>query len=144
MPRFDFNAIKQSFFDSEKVIKSVAAGERKSQAKFGAFVRRKAKSSMRKRKRSAEPGEPPSRHVGTLAALLFFSWDQQTHSTVVGPVPFRGRAVVPGLMERGGEHDIEKPDGRRRHAKYAPHPYMKPALDAETPKFAEQMKGSMT
>ena len=166
---FDFAKLKESFFDSAKVMAKVNAGKRKVLSKMGAFVRTRARSSMRKRKRSAAAGAPPSVHAGQLKNLLFFSWDDRTESVVIGTVPLSGDAVVPGLMERGGELTIPAiaPGGKRATAsqaaafkrmiasgaiarpertarktvKYQAHPFMQPALEAERPRFAEQLKG---
>ena len=56
---------KQMFFDRAKVKNAVDKGVRKVLSKFGAFVRRTARSSIRKRKRVSAPGEPPSRGENT-------------------------------------------------------------------------------
>jgi len=51
-----FQAAKQGFFSREKVKRSVDAGTRKVLSKFGAFVRQRAKTSIRKRKGTSPPG----------------------------------------------------------------------------------------
>ncbi|HOM77081.1 MAG TPA: hypothetical protein PLE88_11240, partial [Anaerohalosphaeraceae bacterium] len=58
--------ITHLFFDSPKVIRAVDKSTRKVLSRFGAFVRRTAKQSIRKRKKSSTPGTPPSSHTGLL------------------------------------------------------------------------------
>jgi len=52
--------IKQLFFDREAVTSRVDPATRKVLSKFGAFVRRTAKGSIRRRRKAAPPGSPPS------------------------------------------------------------------------------------
>ncbi len=100
----DFAAIRDTFFDSGKVLAAMEKKERRALSKFGAFVRTRARSSIRKRRKPSSPGSPPSSHVGTLKKLLFFSYDSKNKSVVVGPVPLESSrlAVVPRLLEEGG------------------------------------------
>ena len=50
--------IKQLFFDREAVTSRVDPATRKVLSKFGAFVRRTAKGSIRRRRKAAPPGSP--------------------------------------------------------------------------------------
>ena len=68
MIHFEF---KQLFFDRQAVISKVDAATRRVLSKFGAFVRRSAKSSIRKLKKPAPPGHPPSSHTGLLKKFIF-------------------------------------------------------------------------
>lgn len=144
---FDFAQVRQAFFDAKKVTDMVEKKKLKALAKFGAFVRRRAKSSIRKRKRTSEPGSPPSSHIGTLKNLIYFAYDAASGTTVVGPIPFGGKAVAPALLEHGGSisggalkqnkiGSVRKP----RTLNYRPRPFMVPALEAELPKFAGLFK----
>lgn len=95
-----FGVALSGFFDRAAVLSAVSAAERRVLAKFGAFVRRRAKSSIRKRKRSAPPGSPPSSHRGDLRRLIFFGLDPVSRSVVVGPVVFdKARPQTPGAPE---------------------------------------------
>lgn len=136
---FDFAAVRGAFFDSGKVASLVDRKQRAAFSKFGAFVRRRAKSSIRKRKKPSEPGSPPSSHVGTLSKLLFFSFDARTKSVVVGPVPF-GRGVAPRALENGGPSNKIVRRGLRA-IRIRPRPFMVPAMQAELPKFLPLLKG---
>lgn len=130
-----------AFFDSAKVMAMVDAKRRRALSKFGAFVRRKARSSIRKRKKLSEPGSPPSSHVGTLKNLIYFAYDTSRNSVVVGPTPFRGKAVAPALLERGGSSSQRTKSGRARSTQYRARPFMKPAYEAELPKFLDLFRG---
>lgn len=138
-----FASVVGAFFDSGKVMGQVEKKRRQALSRFGAFVRRKARSSIRKSKKSALPGQPPRSHKGQLK-LIFFAYDSRRRDVVVGPIPFAakgGSAIVPGLMERGGETTIVNRRGKSRTKKYRGNPFMRPALEAESPKFAGLFKG---
>jgi len=93
----------------------------------GAFIRRAARSSIRKRKRVSRPGEPPSSHAGDLKKLIVFSYENGT--VVVGPrlhnqvsftrdmKPVRG--TIPQALEEGGDLTVveeKTPWGWRRRS----------------------------
>lgn len=129
--------VRGLFFDSEKVLRAVDAGTRKALSRFGAFVRTRARSSMRKRKNGhSRPGQPPFvKEKGLLKKLLFFSYDPQTKSVVVGPARIN-KSTVPAVHEFGGRLKVG-----RKAVRYRPRPFMGPALKAELPKFADQFRG---
>lgn len=102
--------IKESFFDRPKVIASLKKAKRKALSKAGAFVRRRARSSMRRRKGVSPEGSPPSAHSsGNSLKTILFAFQPQSESTIVGPVQFNQvnftvesvTSTVPGLHERG-------------------------------------------
>lgn len=144
----DFAVIRQTFFDAPAVLKATDRKRRAGLSKMGAFVRRRAKSSIRKRKKVSLPGQPPSSHVGTLKNLIFFSYDARTDSVVVGPVPF-GPGVAPKALEYGGPsvraRRIKAADGTklvaRKPVKIRPRPFMHPAMVHELPKFTQLYRG---
>jgi len=104
---------------------SASRATRKVLSKFGAFVRRGAKSSIRNRKATSAPGSPPSSHVGTLKRLIFFAYDPGRKSVVIGPTPFNtSEGVAPPLLEYGGTTVIRR-RGKVRTATYRPCPFMK-------------------
>ena len=100
------------FFDRPAVTSAITKAERKSLSKIGAFIRRRARSSLRRRKRTSSPGEPPSVHSkdgrATLKNILF-AFNPATRSVVIGPVGLNqvnntdaGRQTIPQIMEFGG------------------------------------------
>ena len=132
--------IKESFFDRPKVIASLKKAKRKALSKAGAFVRRRARSSMRRRKGVSPEGSPPSAHSsGNSLKTILFAFQPQSESTIVGPVQFNQvnftvesvTSTVPGLHERGetaiireyryrpidGNSDVQwrRVNGRRRY-----------------------------
>lgn len=95
--------VKRAFFDRMAVVNATDSATRNVLSKFGAYVRRTAKSSIRKRKAASAPGEPPSSHVGTLKNLIYFSYEATDQNVVIGPTPIgHGWASVPELLEYGG------------------------------------------
>lgn len=136
------------FFDKAPILRAVDRAERQVLSKAGAFVRRRAKGLVRKRKRVSEPGRPPSSHAGHLKRLIFFGYDRAASSVVIGPLLFRSRSspTVPELLEFGGVVTRER-KGRRRRApgtrrtmRYRPRPFMGPAMEAEAPNFLSLFK----
>ena len=141
MIRFE---VKQLFFDSPKVVRAVDRTTRRVLSKFGAFVRRTARSSIRKRKRTSEPGSPPSSHTGLLKRFIFFGYDAQKRSVVIGPerLTQRGRGEAPHLLEYGGTGSVQR-KGKRRRAKVRARPFMGPAFEKEEPKLAAMWRDSI-
>jgi len=81
---------KQMFFTSKAVLSATDRATRRVVSRFGAYVRRAAKSSIRKRKRISCPGKPPSSHTGLLKRF-------KAHTRRPG----RG-AEPPGIRRRHG------------------------------------------
>ncbi|MBX3404571.1 MAG: hypothetical protein KF699_14260 [Phycisphaeraceae bacterium] len=129
--------IKDMFFDRHVVMAAVDNAKRKVLSKAGAFIRTAAKTSIRKRKKSAPPGSPPHSHEGSLRRLILFGYDKAADSVVVGPVGFE-KSAAPKVLEHGGETVVLSRRGGRltsRTVKIAPRPYMAPALEKERPQL---------
>jgi hypothetical protein len=146
---------------------------RKALSKAGAFIRRRARSSLRRRKKSSEPGQPPSVHTSDRVATLkniLFAYEPQSESLVVGPVklnqkaallgPQLGDATVPQVHEFGATVKVRevkvgkgwrsgmrrvRPEQtiRVRAATYPERPFMGPALDAEKDNIPDAWEGSV-
>lgn len=137
---------KQFFFDRQIVIDAVGKAAAKNLSKAGSFIRTSARSSLRRRKASSPPGEPPSVHTKDRVATLkniWFVFDPANRSVVVGPLKLNGsrlegsnRKTVPSLHELGGAAVVTSRK-RKRRAKYAPRPFMGPAMERELPKFVD-------
>lgn len=125
---------KLMFFDTNAVKNAVDARTRRALSRYGAFVRTRARSSIRKRKKTATPGTPPSSHAGDLKRLIFFAYEPTNKSVVVGPVPFRA-GTAPELLEEGGTTTVRE-DGRARVRHYRAFPFMGPADRMERPKLS--------
>ena len=105
--------VSKFFFDREGVRKKMGNANAKAMSKVGAFIRRRARTSLRRRKAVSEPGSPPSVHstdgVATLKNILF-AYDPSSQSLAVGPVKLNqqqqswitmGNVTVPQLHEFG-------------------------------------------
>ena len=136
--------IKQLFFDRQAVISRVDPATRKVLSKFGAFVRRTAKGSIRRRRKASTPGTPPSSHTGLLKKFIFFGYDADASSVVIGPTRLdrRGQGEAPSLLEYGGQTTLVR-RGKRERAAYRARPYMGPAFDKEQPKLPAMWRDSV-
>ncbi len=139
-----FKIDKAMFFDRQKVIDATDRASRRVLSRFGAFVRQRARTSIRKRKGTSAPGNPPHSHTGLLRRFIFFGYDPRPRkrSVVIGPTALStsgANGEAPSLLEYGGTARIRDPrnprSGRRRTARYRGRPYMGPALEAEQPKL---------
>ena len=137
-----FSAIKQGFFDRDKVKRSADAGTRKVLSRFGAFVRQRAKTSIKKRKGTSPPGGPPFSHTGLLRKFILFGYDPARKSVVIGPTLIREGSVAPRLLEHGGDTTLETRKGSRR-AYYRRRPFMGPAFAAEQDKLPALWQNSV-
>ncbi|MBN2583071.1 MAG: hypothetical protein JXL80_08380, partial [Planctomycetes bacterium] len=136
--------ITKLFFDKKAVRNKVDAGTRRVLSKFGAFVRRTARGSIRKRKKPSPPGQPPSSHVGLLKKFIFFGYEPAKRSVVIGPVRLsqQGRGEAPHLLEYGGTGTVER-KGKRKRAKIRARPFMAPAAEKEHPKLPAMWRDSV-
>ena len=141
MIRFE---ITKLFFDTKAVRGKVDAGTRRVLSKFGAFVRRIARSSIRKRKKPSSPGVPPSSHIGLLKKFIFFGYEPAKRSVVIGPVRLsqKGRGEAPHLLEYGGATKVER-RGKSKRAKVRPRPFMGPAFEKEQPQLPAMWRDSV-
>lgn len=101
MIRLSLKAAKEGFFDRKAVMNGVDRATRKVFSKFGAFVRTRSKTSIRKRKGSAPPGKPPYSHKGQLKRLIFFAFDKDRQSVVIGPTLIDRPTGAPETLEHG-------------------------------------------
>jgi hypothetical protein len=137
-------SVEQLFFDSEKVLKAIGRAKAKALSKVGAFVRRRARSSMRRTKKSADTGKAPAAHAGQIKELLYFAYDFESGSVVVGPEKFR-QGTVPKLLEKGGVGTRLGKGGKPITRTYKGNPFMAPALEAEVAAgtIPEQFRSSL-
>lgn len=136
--------VKKLFFDTKAVRSKVDAATRRVLSRFGAFVRRTARSSIRKRKRISKPGDPPSSHTGLLRRFIWFGYEPDRNSVVIGPVRLTGnrRGKAPSVLEHGGTIMLER-NGQRTPAQVRPRPFMGPAFEKEQPKLPAMWRDSI-
>ena len=142
---------KRMFFDRKRVVDATDRATRRVLSKFGAFVRQTAKRSIRRRKRPSRPGQPPSSHVGLLKRRIFFGYDRDKQSVVIGPAPINasggrspyGDTTVPELLEEGGRVRRRESGGQTKTLHYRPRPFMGPAFEKEQPKLPAMWRNSV-
>ena len=131
-----------SFFDQDKVIRAADRATRRVLSRFGAYVRTSARHSIRRRKATSKPGQPPSSHTGLLRRHIYFSYDARARDVVIGPVPMGAKTSAPETLEHGGRV-VQRRRGRRQTLAYAARPYMGPALRKELPKLGGMWANSI-
>jgi hypothetical protein len=147
---------KGNFFDRRAVIDAVGRAAAKVFSKFGAYVRRRDRSSIRTRKRASRPGEPPTNRTRLLKDFIFFAFDAVKESVVIGPVDLHKPGDQLATLEYGGAIELDEtqlsgglwlPTGlarqkqktsgshatRRRRVRVAPRPHTEPAFAKELP-----------
>lgn len=132
------NHFKNSFFDSQKVLASVDKATGAVLSRFGAFVRRTARSSIRKRRRESVPGQPPSNRTGLLKKFIFFGYERDSRSVVIGPAKLNQKTRAPSVLEYGGKTKVKD-----KNVRIAARPYMGPAFEKEKPKLPNLWKNSI-
>ena len=179
-----FADFKGTFFDRSEIDRRLDRALKRTLSRFGAFVRQRAKTSLRYKNGVSSPGEPPHAHrsanksrrdktgavtirpVSLLREFIFFGYDANAQSVVIGPALLRNTmsrtrsaSTIPELLEYGGAAVIpedrtvawQSRGGQRvpirargsKPAKYSARPYMRPAAEKETPKFMESLKDSV-
>jgi hypothetical protein len=129
--------IKDMFFDRQVVIRAVDKAKRRTLSRAGAFIRQSARTSIRPRRGTSRPGNPPYSHEGSLRRFILFGYDPQTESVVVGPVGFR-RSIAPHVLEFGGMTSAPrwwKRSGKSKRIRIKRRPFMGPALERERDKL---------
>ena len=136
--------ITKLFFDSPKVLGAVDKATRKVFSRFGAFVRRTARGSIRKRKKTSAPGSPPSSHTGLLKRFIFFRFDPNRKSVVIGPMRLteNNRGDAPSALEYGGTATLTQGKKKNR-VKIQARPFMGPAFEKEKPKLPALWQNSV-
>ena len=145
--------IKALFFDRPKVRRAVDRAKRRALSRAGAFIRQRARTSIRKRKGVSLPGQPPRSHEGSLRRLILFGFDRASDSVVVGPARLNRPGEAPSTLEFGGRATVTRrrtrprKDGKRviesRRVRIAARPYMGPALQKELPNIPKAWANSV-
>ena len=139
---------KGLFFDRAEVMRATSKAERRVLSRFGAFVRRSARSSIRKRKGISQPGRPPSSHTGLLRRFIFFAYQVQDRSVIIGPVRLNQKVGdAPAALEHGGQSRVVRGSRRRgrtvRTIRVRPRPYMQPAFEKEKENLPQMWRDSI-
>ena len=124
--------LKPLFIDRRKVVSEADRFWRRAAVRVGGYMRRAARSRVRRRKRVSKPGQGPTSWTGLLKQNIFFAFDPRTRTVVAGPVKLNRGSNAPRLLEYGGRTTLEREvDGRKVtvSAYYRPRPYMRPAME---------------
>lgn len=147
-------SVTNRFFDRAHVQAVLKKKHLRVLSKAGAFIRTRARTKLRRRKRPSMPGQPPSvQSTNSFATLknIQFALHRDDESVVVGPVFLRrlkrsSKRTVPELLEEGGVSEINmtrlgdqwlpgyldsKSPKKKVLARYAPRPFMGPSLKEE-------------
>ena len=131
---------KRMFFDRPAVQALLTKDERARLSRFGAFVRTRAKTSIKtsRKNESSAPGETPKGHTGDLKKRIYFAFDPNRRSVVIGPTTFDRRTGEElAALETGGMTTITESASagarRRRRVFIKARPFMLPAFNAELP-----------
>ena len=103
--------------------------------RIGAFLRRTAMWSMRKRKAASAPGTPPSVHEGGLKRLQRFVVDERELSLYSGPILYK-RGIA-SILEHGGETTITVGKNKGQTMTVEPRPTMRLAQQKNLPQIAK-------
>ena len=133
---------KGLFFDRASVMSAADRATRRVLAKFGAYVRQTARTSIRTRKSISQPGQPPSSHTGLLKRNIFFVFSPDTQSVVIGPILLNKNTDAPRLLEHG-DTIVRERRSKRVRMKYRPRPFMGPAFDREQQKLPDLWRNSI-
>jgi len=135
---------KGLFFDSPAVIKAVDDATYRALVRFGQYVRKVARHSIKTRPSPSAPDEPPHGHTGLLKVGILYGFDPVSRSAVIGPARIRGKATygpvtVPELMEYG---DTVRGRDSEMH-RYEARPFMGPAFRSGEEKLDDFWRDSV-
>lgn len=109
--------LKSGYFNRKAVIAAIDAAERVALTRAGAYVRKVARNSMKKRKVPSAPGTPPSSRegdpergprAGFLRKSIEFAYEPRDRSVIIGPIGLFDSAV-PRTHEFGGTLSFRNP-----------------------------------
>ncbi len=129
---FDVAYEIQNFVLNEGAVEgAMERAEARAMRSVGAYIRTVARNSIRRRKAVSQPGDAPSRHSSGGLRAIAFDYSPGQRDVVIGPTmtgsKIDGR-TVPNLLEFGGVVSHGRRGERAERRRYAPRPFMGPAL----------------
>lgn len=100
------------------------------------YAMRENRPTPRRPTMPSKPGEPPRMIGGQIKQFLFFSYDKDARSVVIGPATIDRPTGAPRVLEESGE--VTTRNGRVRIEK---RPYMQPAFAANISKLPSLLAG---
>lgn len=136
--------VTKTFFRPELIRDPILKARQRVLSRFGMFVMKDARQSLRHRKNASKVGRPPtswknkkdSNHNDLLRRFLYYSFDPP-NNVVIGPVPLDGpiaKKRIPQVLEYGGDTLNRDRFGEPITSTIAPRPYMRPAFDRQVKK----------
>jgi len=166
--RLTRNQFFSGFLDRGAVTDAIDKASIRNLMRMGGNLRTIARRSMRVRKGPSEPGNPPNAHTRLLRDNIFFAYQFDTSSVVVGPALLKEKMIhvpkgqtVPEFLEFGGtlmvrefndrgrwirSRYLNPPAGaktRKRSVEVKPRPYMGPALELSQSRYADIWRDSV-
>jgi len=142
--------LKGKFVDRKAIQRAIAKSKKRPLVRWGALTRKIARQSIRKRKKSASPGKPPSSHSSEPnLRTIFFAWDFETETVPVGPIVTGSRITpkLPGVIQEGGvtrtRIGLRRGKSRVVETKVKPHPFMGPAMEKSQATAPDLFKDSI-
>jgi hypothetical protein len=134
LARASADSLKGSFFDRDAVLKAMDKAAAQKLSRHGAFVRRRAQTSIRYRIQPSVPGHPPSGHktmmrtktnkrtgiskrqeVSPLREFIFFAYMAKEKAVMIGPAKTNqknaegsGGKTIPEVLEYGGQVRLQE------------------------------------
>ena len=148
--------LKQFFFDTAAVTGALDRGSARALGKFGLYVQREDKKSLKYGKTRSLPGAPPVVHrspaftrtkkgrggasrrqpSSPLRELTYYGYDPWNRSVVIGPEVFRnsriGGGKAPRVIEEGGTGPVLS-KGKLKAGRYQARPHTGPAFRRKLP-----------
>lgn len=128
---------KRGFFDRRSVLNAMDKVTVKVLSRFGAYTMTTARGLIRrpgKKGLPSKPGKPPKNVTGLLRDFIFFSYEKNNRSVVIGPTKLNQNTGAPAILEYGGI--TRRGWGRNRRSVFiAARPYMQPAFKKNQPKL---------
>jgi hypothetical protein len=112
------DAVKGLFFDKPAVIGAMERATVRVFNRFGAYVRLTARRSIRKigkKGKASLPGQPPKSRTGLLREHIYYVYDKNTRSVVIGAALLNRSTWAQKTLEGGGT--IRQKNPRRRFRK---------------------------
>lgn len=141
---------RKSFFDRAAVADKIPPAMKRALSRFGAYVRQKAKASLKYGDKSSTPGQPPIVHrskgftrkkkkkgvtvqqpSSPLRELIFFGYDSDKMTVVIGPAFGGSHTGAPEALEHGGSARVTNANGSTEIVTIGARPFMQPAFDKQ-------------
>lgn len=144
----DLDMAKGMFFDVNAFLNPVDKAKQKILIQFGAYCKAIAKNSIKTgaKDQHSAPGEIPVGHDGKVRYkdFIHFFHDKENDTVVIGAVllPRKDRTIVPGVLERGGQVEHTKFQGKARSTvvtMHQPRPHMQRAFDKTVAKNLDKL-----